>query len=486
MRSLLLLIVASFVFATSAVAGTRHLMLDPAFIASNEGAQLKVNPPLRRDLVIRPDRPWEKLMISFYLSVLEEDGKLRMWYSVRDTPKTGGVAYAESTDGIHWTKPDLAIVEFDGSKTNNRVNLNSSEGSVFRDDHATDPQQRYIYLCTVFKGGGAYRFHSPDGFNWQRDAAPLFPFEADSQNVTFWDQRLGRYMLFFRGWNISKPFGLGRKVVHIETESLERPLNIVPTNKGKVFKNEPERDPLIVDEMPTVLVCDERDPPDTDIYTNAMQPYPLAPEWYVGFPAFYRHTTKSKLPADGRTELQFVASGDHGRSWQRYDRATYVSPGFAGSENANMVYMGPGLIVRGDEIWQYGTGYRTSHGDTPGRVQRTDGAIYRYVQRVDGFVSLDFPAGGAHAVLAPVVVDGDTLRLNLDTGALGEARVGLRNAAGEEIAGFGEKDCDALQLNATGAIVTWKGNRDLSALRGQPVRIAIAASRTKFYSLRFE
>ena len=29
--------------------------------------------------------------------------------------------YAESKDGIHWTKPDLGLFEFDGSKKNNIV-----------------------------------------------------------------------------------------------------------------------------------------------------------------------------------------------------------------------------------------------------------------------------------------------------------------------------------------------------------------------------
>lgn len=485
MRRSLLLAAVCTLPALTAFAGTRHLLLDPAFATSSDGAALHVNPPLRRDLVVRPDRPWEKLMISFYLSVLEEGGKIRMWYSVRDTPKTGGVAYAESTDGINWTMPELGLVEFEGSKANNRVNLGSSEGSVFRDDHTTDPRQRYVYVCTVFKGGGAYRFHSPDGYHWERDPAPLFPFEADSQNVTFWDAQLGRYVLFFRGWNISKPFGLGRKIVRTDADRIDRPLGIVSTGKGKAFKNEPERDPLIVDELPTVLQCDDRDPPDTDIYTNAIQRYPLAPEWYVGFPAFYRHDTTSKLRNDGRTELQFIASRD-GHAWQRYDRSTYVGPGFAGSENANMVYLGPGMVIRGDEIWQFGTGYRTTHGNTPGRVERTDGAIYRYVQRVDGYVSLDFPSTGAHALTAPVVVDGTTLRLNLDTGALGEARVGLKTEAGQEIAGFGVKDCDEIQINATGASVSWHGKTELSSLRGKKVRMEISASRTKLYSLRFE
>ena len=90
-----------------------------------------------------------------------------------------------------------------------------------------------------------------------------------------------------------------------------------------------------------------------------------------------------------------------------------------------MLCIAAGLVVRGDEIWQYGTGYRTTHGDVPGREQRGDGTIFRHVQRVDGFVSLDFSSAGGRAPTAPVVVNGSTLRLNLDTGALGELRVAL-------------------------------------------------------------
>jgi hypothetical protein len=467
-------------------AGTRHLFLDPAFVATADNAMLRVNPPLRRDLVMRPDRPWEKYFIAFYITVLDQGEELRMWYAVRDTPKSGGLAYAESTDGLHWTKPDLGLVEFAGSKANNLVGLPNIEGNVFRDPHAKAEAERYVYVSTVFRGGGIYRFTSPDGFRWQRDPAPLVPFEADSQNITFWDERLGKYVFFFRGWNISTPFGLGRKIVRYEADRLDRPFGLVSTGKGRAFKNDPARDPLIVDEMPTVLACDDRDPPNTDIYTNAIQPYPPAPAWYVGFPAFYRHATKSAHRNDGRTEVQFIASHD-GRSWQRYDRATYVGPGFAGSESANMVYLSPGLVIRGDEIWQFGTGYRSTHGDVAAREARTDGAIYRYVQRLDGFVSLDFAAGGGQAMTAPVTIDGPTLRLNLDPGALGELRVALLDAdSGRALSGFATPDCDPLQTNATGALVTWRGHSDLAAWQGRHIRLTLTGTRTKLFSFRFE
>src|SRR3569833_4150242 len=51
---------------------TRHLFLDPAFVRDAHGAALRVNRPQQRRLVIRPDRPWEKLMITFFLTVHDE------------------------------------------------------------------------------------------------------------------------------------------------------------------------------------------------------------------------------------------------------------------------------------------------------------------------------------------------------------------------------------------------------------------------------
>src|SRR5690348_13346269 len=81
----------------------RHLFLDPAIIQQTERASLRVNPAQQREVVIRPDRPWEQLMISFYLTLRDEGGKLRMWYICRDKGNHPNVAYAESTDGVQWT-----------------------------------------------------------------------------------------------------------------------------------------------------------------------------------------------------------------------------------------------------------------------------------------------------------------------------------------------------------------------------------------------
>jgi hypothetical protein len=238
------------------------------------------------------------------------------------------------------------------------------------------------------------------------------------------------------------------------------------------------------DELPDALVCDEQDPADTDIYTNAIEPYPLDPSWYVGFPAFYRHATDSPVHNDGWTEIQFVGSRD-GKKWERYSRETYLKPGLAGAESGSMIFIGPGLVVRGDEIWQYGTGYRTRHGDVRGREQRGDGTIFRHVHRVDGFVSLDFPPSGGRALCAPVKITGGRLLLNLDTGALGTLRVGLRDLEGRPISGYGLNDCTPVFANATGLAVAWRG-ATLPALQGRDVQVEISGARAKLYSFRFE
>ena len=423
-------------------------------------------------------------MISFFLTVRDEGGRLRMWYICRDQDNQANVAYAESVDGVAWTKPDLGIVEYHGQRANNLVGLHRLEGVVFQDPNAP-AAERYTYVSTArppqAPGGptGLYRFHSPDGLRWTSDPAPLIRAGSDTQNVTFWDQNRGRYVIYLRGWD---PSPRRRKVMRIELPNLRDPFPVVPTKRGV--------GDYFFDEIPTVLRCDDRDPPRTDIYNLAAQPYPPDPRWYVGFPAFLRRSVSSDAPGykgshRGPVEVQFVGSRD-GLAWQRYDRAAYARPGLAAPDKKNMVFMGTGLVVRGDEIWQYGTEFESEHGDMAARQRKTDGVIVRWVQRLDGFVSANTSNAEGWLRTAPVTVTGPRLLLNVDTGALGELRVALLDASGRPIPGFEASACDAVQTNGTGAVVTWKGRSDLAAVRDRDVRVEFRSTRTKLYSFRFE
>ena len=120
------------------------------------------------------------------------------------------------------------------------------------------------------------------------------------------------------------------------------------------------------------------------------------------------------------------------------------------------------------------------------RDDQSDGTVYRYVQRIDGFVSLDFALDGGRALTAPVKVEGDRLRLNVDTGALGDMRVALLGMDGKPLSGYTLDDSDRIETNSVRATVTWRGRGDLSALVGREVQLQFAGRRAKLYSFRFE
>ncbi|MEZ5433841.1 MAG: hypothetical protein R3F31_22285 [Verrucomicrobiales bacterium] len=96
-----------------------------------------------------------------YGTVIKQGDTFRMWYlGMHETENKAGQApgwwrpmcYAESRDGVHWTKPELGLVEFNGSKRNNicliggdlfsmtRVN---DFLSVLHEPEDPDPSKRY-------------------------------------------------------------------------------------------------------------------------------------------------------------------------------------------------------------------------------------------------------------------------------------------------------------------------------------------------------
>lgn len=475
------------VSAADQPARQRHLFLDPGLLTRMEHAQLQINPASRRETVIRPDRPWEKHMISFFLTVRDEGGKLRLWYICRDGWGEGSqpnLAYAESSDGITWEKPDLGVYDYKGSRANNLVGVHSLEGVVFQDPNMP-PDQRYVYVSTSkpSKGepgaSGIFRYYSPDGLRWKRDPKPLIGAASDTQNVVWWDARLNQYVVIMRSWSTNPN---RRQVSRLTTPSLTTPLPLKPAGRG--YGN------YFFDEIPTILACDEKDPSRTDIYNMAAQPYPPDPSWYVGFPTFLRRSVQTDAPGwkgrhMGPAEVQFAGSAD-GLAWHRYDRTAYAAPSPADPDKKNMTFMGTGLVVRGNEIWQYGTEFESVHGDVEARTRKTDGAIVRYVQRLDGFVSLDTGLREGVARTAPVRVTGRSLLLNLNTTALGELRVALLDPTGQPIPGFEATRCDDVEGNSTGTKVTWGGKADLSPLHGREVCLEFRSHRTKLYSFRFE
>lgn len=122
--------------------------------------------------------------VQFYGSIIREGDTYRLWYcAASDLAPSGSdvprwrPAYAESKDGIHWTKPNLGLVEHNGSKANNLVPIDPPELSflnlkVLHDPDDPDPERRYKMTTHVFftkerRLGTLVPFFSPDGIHWK-------------------------------------------------------------------------------------------------------------------------------------------------------------------------------------------------------------------------------------------------------------------------------------------------------------------------------
>jgi len=115
------------------------------------------NPVLRRGPEGAPDHGHAAL----YGTVIKVGAKFRMWYlAMSQTEFKHGQApdywrpmcHAESTDGVHWSRPDLGLVDFNGSKKNNICLIEGEPFSLTRvDDFLSvlhdpgdpDPARRY-------------------------------------------------------------------------------------------------------------------------------------------------------------------------------------------------------------------------------------------------------------------------------------------------------------------------------------------------------
>jgi len=108
------------------------------------------------------------------------------------------------------------------------------------------------------------------------------------------------------------------------------------------------------------------------------------------------------------------------------------------------------------------------------------------VKRLDGFISADAPYAQEGWLTTPLITfSGRRLELNLDCGALGEARVELRGQNNLPIQQFAAADCDLVRGNHLRYVVRWRGKDDLAGLAGRPVRLHFRLRNAKLYAFQF-
>ena len=114
--------------------------------------------------------------------------------------------------------------------------------------------------------------------------------------------------------------------------------------------------------------------------------------------------------------------------------------------------------------------------------------------RLDGFASLDAAFRSATVTTRILRFTGSRLLLNIQPsmkgrGAVDELsrfQVEITTPEGTPLPGFSFQDSGDLARGGIRTPASWKGNRDLSALAGQRIRLRFRYRNAKFYSFQFQ
>jgi len=488
--------------------GRKHLFIDDALLEETQNIEFVVNPPRLAERVI------DQIEGQFrkHLTVVEdEEGLIRIYNSIHDDY----LAVRTSRDGVHFERPAT------GKDHRGQPNIVIAEpvgglGNPFIDPNGP-PEERWKYI-TGFHNRGIFVYTSPDGWNWRRHRTYALPFRSGTQSSTFYDDQRQLYVGYHRTGIAETPAGdTQRESVRTEGGDLSTPWAFEPVSADKAreiarTKKLREPQPWFLDngpltpggfglEHPFTFEPDKNlDLVGTDIYLTKAIKYAWAPDTYLAFPIVYFHYEKDGPPArqilghpsrnlgSGPLETQIAVSRD-GVHWKRYPRPAYVGIGMHEGRDVKTAYLAQGMVRRGGEIWQYYFGETQYH--SAWKNDKGGQAVYRVVQRVDGFVSANSPCDREVMIRTkPLVFAGTRLLLNIDTDAAGFAQVGFLDEKGRPIEGFWLDDCVYINGDFIDTEVEWLGGsgastKDISRLAGRTVQVVFRMRGARLYSMQF-
>ena len=454
----------------------RQLLVDNAFFEESENIALRLHPPKKTgEKALQREHPWESATLNWFTvmedpGVIDKQAKYRMWYECYDvdgwpTADDTSFCYAESRDGIHWTKPELGLFEYKGSKKNNilfrqvgtgRAKSRVHGANVFLDPIA-EPEAKYKAVSQgMWKGrprphtvAGMF---SADGLKWTRYPKPICNIFADSQYSGFWDFRLEEYVLYGRSFAGGRAVGRSTSADFTQFAPLE-----------------------------TVLHADANDPPQSDLYNPAAIQYASADNVYFMFPSLFQHG-----PDTLDIRLAVSRDGIHW-TWPEQDKA-FIPLGEEGSFDSKCLYMGQGILQVGDETWLYYSGAPLTHSghelkDLVNCEQPR--ACSRVVMKRDRFVSATSGDKTGRFVTPPLTFFGDTLVLNAEVRKGGSIRVALLDEDGKPLPNRTLDDCLPITGDGLSIPVKWKTGGDVALRAGRPTRMKVELKNADLFGFQF-
>jgi hypothetical protein len=394
----------------------------------------------------------------------ERDQLFKMWYMAS---YLGAMAYATSTDGIHWERPELDVVP--GTNLILSPDLHPDSGTVWLDRETRDDSQRFKMLIrepnTQIKGNyfPGLLMTSSDGIHW---SPPVETGPMHDRSTFFYNPFRHRWVQSIRSWIPPR----NRTRQYWEAEAF--------------YASGQWRDGEQIfwagaDGM------DESGEAPAELYNLDAVAYESL---LIGFYQILKGPPNVIGENNGQpklTELVFASSRD-GFHWHRPDRRAFIGARREpGSWEYGYVESTGGIcLVVCDELWFYYSAYA---GD-PKRVSADwhvsgmygNGAVGLAKLRRDGFASMRSKIPGASFTTRPLRFSGGHLFVNANT-AGAPLTVECLDENNQVIAPFDKERCLPFLGNSMATEIHWR-EADLKMLAGQPVRFRFQSDRGDLYA----
>ena len=474
----------------------RELFCDDTMIASMTDCEIRVHQPVPQEVAITCDQPWEGNGCGCWTILYDDQAKIYRAYAHAWAINNGAheghrlvIVTYESQDGIHWTRPNLGLHEWEGSNQNNIILYETASHAEFTDlspfidtgPNATS-EARYKAVGFTVDMKGLFAYQSPDGIHWTpMSTEPVYTDGAfDTQNITFWSEKEQKYILYYRVFSEGGYKGTRMIARAVSDDYLHW------TNEG-----------------PIVFPEGEGPVPEAQYYTNGILPYYRAPNVYLGLPARYVDNgllrASEYLPEWDRRRERMTQESRYGTAVT--DSVYITSRDGMHFRRSNEAFLSPGLKTK--DNWVYGDNYLawtvietdSLRDDCPRELSLYSTESYftgtitllrRYTLRIDGFGSVHAKNTIGEMVTRPFTFTGKELSLNLGTAAAGFVKMEFLDTSGNPIPGFTLEECDMFFGDTLDWRCSWNGSTDVSALAGKTVSLRFVMREADLYSMKFE
>jgi hypothetical protein len=447
------------------IGSRRELFVDKLIVDKLQNVEFYLHQPQKLPLSKSP-------LVGKYGTIIKDGGLFRAYYRELDPNYDGALysgnpgelsCYAESNDGEEWTFPDLGFYKIKGMKHNNvfmkQIPFSHNFCPFLDTRPGIDDSERFKALAghpgheREVHADGLHSFVSSDGIHWRQSSKyPVISYDKswihafDSQNVAFWSEAEQQYVTYFRTY-------LPVQETSEATKTEARYLRSISRSTSPDFKNW---------SMPVAM---KPNLPEEELYTSQTQPYFRAPHIYIALP------TRFMKDRGSSTDILFMSSRAGATSYDRLFAEAFIKPGLSMDRWGNRSnYVALNVVPTGEDEMSI---YHANSG-------------YRYVLRLDGFVSIKSGSAEGTLVTKTLIFSGSKLSLNVSTSAAGCLQVEIQDEDGVPLSGFSLDECSKVIGDKISYEVEWIDNKKLAMLAGRPVRLKFVMKECDLYSFKFD